>query len=260
MCDVGRADYRWMNRGDRVETPMVAGATAGGPASWDDALAHLAMLVTEASGPVVVLLGTRASCETIGWTLRLTGPETVAAMQVPVGDEAPLVGVPNLALRRERAANLHGAQLLGVDAPWERAVSAMAGAALVVIVDAELTDAEAAATAGAERVVHLTTVADPRLQHVALLLPICNVTEEQGVLVNRDGRAQRYLPVRTPPGMARPGWWVAANAWARRDATRSAPATAAEAFAALSAMGGLGYGDLGLTGRIIPGVGAGARE
>ena len=258
MCDVGRADYRWMNRGDRVEAPLMAGAggDAGAPATWDAVLHALATLVAEADGPVVVLLGTRVSCEAIGWLMRLLEP-TIAAMQLPTGDEAPLAGVPGLALRRERAANLHGARLLGADAAWTDAVAAIDGAALVVVVDADLTDDEAAATAGAARVVHLATVADPRLHHAALLLPIATVVEEQGVLVNRDGRAQRYLPVRTPPGMARPAWWVAAGAWARRDPSRSAPATAAEAFASLGAFGGLGYGDLGLTGRVVPGATAG---
>jgi NADH-quinone oxidoreductase subunit G len=257
ICDTGRADYRWMNRGDRLEAPMVAGTAAQGVPSWDAALEGFAAVVDEAAGRVVVLFGPRVSCETIGWTLRLTGPGTMAAMQVPVGPEAPLAGVPNLALRRERAANLHGARLLGADAAWADALAAMDGAALVVIVDAELEDAEAARTAGASRVVHLATVADRRLHHVALLLPVTNVAEEQGVFVNRDGRAQRYLPARMPPGMARPGWWVASQAWARRDPLRSAPATAAEAFAALPSLG-LAYGDLGLTGRTVPGVAAGA--
>jgi NADH-quinone oxidoreductase subunit G len=255
ICDTGRADYRWMNRGDRLEAPVVAGAEA---TSWDDALDATAALVDGAAGRIVVLFGTRASCETIGWTLRLVGDGATAAMQLPLGEEAPLAGVPNLALRRERAANLHGARLLGADADWGAAIAAIDGAALVVVVDAELTDDEAARTAGAASVVQLATVADRRLRHLSVLLPVANVAEEQGVFVNRDGRAQRYLPARTPPGLARPGWWVASQAWARRDASRSAPATAAEAFAALAPLGGLAYGDLGLTGRPVPGASVGA--
>lgn len=250
ICDTGRSDYRWMNRGDRVEQPVVAGVA--GTSEWDQAIDALADVVRDAGGPTVVLFGGRASCETIGWTLRLVGDSVMAAMQCPIGPEAPLSGIPGLALRRERAANLHGARALGVTATWDAAIAAMQGAALVVVVDAELSDADAAATAGAEKVVHLGTVRDPRLHHAAMLLPITTMAEEQGVYVNVDGRAQRYLPARTPAGMARPGWWIAASAWARLDVSRSAPATAAEAFAALPAMSGLGYGDLGLTGRPLP--------
>jgi NADH-quinone oxidoreductase subunit G len=82
------------------------------------------------------------------------------------------------------------------------------------------------------------------------------MAEEQGVYVNRDGRAQRYLPARTPPGMARPGWWVAAQAWSRVAEGRRAPDSAAEAFAALAPFDGLSYSALGLTGAVVSGSGA----
>jgi NADH-quinone oxidoreductase subunit G len=182
----------------------------------------------------------------------------VAAMRVALGSEAPLAAIPGLSLRRERAANLHGARLLGVDHDWSQAINALDGAGLAVVVDADLDDQEAAALAGATVVVHLATVADPRFRNAALLLPITSMAEEQGVYVNRDGRAQRYLPARTPPGMARPGWWVAAATWARLGADRTAPATAPEAFAALRAFDGLSYATLGLTGAVVVGATAGA--
>jgi predicted molibdopterin-dependent oxidoreductase YjgC len=108
--------------------------------------------------------------------------------------------------------------------------------------------------------VHLASVPDPRLHGADLVLPIATMAEEQGVYVNRDRRAQRYLPARSAPGMARSAWWVAAQGWARGAANRSAPATASEAFGALQPFAGLTYRDLGLTGRIVgtatAGVGA----
>ena len=55
-----------------------------------------------------------ASTESLGLVRRLVDRlEVTAAIQVPLGDEAPLAGIPNLALRRERAPNLAGAELLG---------------------------------------------------------------------------------------------------------------------------------------------------
>ena len=101
-------------------------------------------------------------------------------------------------------------------------------------------------------------MADTRFRTAALLLPITTMAEEQGVYVNRDGRAQRYLPARTPPGMARPGWWVAAAAWSRLGGDRTPPATAAEAFAALPAFDGLNYATLGLTGTVVASATSGA--
>ncbi len=258
MCDAGRADYRWMNRGDRCEAPLAIGDGRPVAHDWDDALTTFASLVGESDGPAVVLFGRRASSETIGWMLRLLdGRRTTAAIQVPEGPEAALAAVPNLALRRERSPNLHGARLLGADADWDAAIAALGGAALALVVDADLSDAEAAAMSGAARVVHLATVADPRLTTAALVLPVTTMAEEQGVYVNRDGRAQRYLPARTPPGMARPGWWVAASAWQRLGADRTVPATASEALGALPAFAGLDHDALGWHGRVLATAAAG---
>ena len=261
MCDTGRADYRWMNRGDRCEAPLAPGDGRPVAHDWDEAIDRLATLVAEADGPAVVLFGRRASSETIGWTLRLLeGLPVTAAIAVPEGPEAPLAAVPGLALRAERSANLHGARLLGADADWADALAALGGAALALVVDAELGDAEATALAGAARVVHFATVADPRFTTAALVLPVTTMAEEQGVYVNRDGRAQRFLPARTPPGMARPGWWVAAAAWARRAADRSAPATASEALGALAPFEGLDHDALGWHGRLLEGAAAGGKR
>ncbi|HET9134850.1 MAG TPA: 2Fe-2S iron-sulfur cluster-binding protein [Gemmatimonadales bacterium] len=248
ICDTGRADYRWMNRGDRVEVPM----GRDGALAWDDALATFAAEVEHAAS-IVVLTGGRASVEALGWLRELVGPAATAAMQVPMGDERPLAGVRNLALRRERAANLHGAELLGMAGDWDAAVAAAHGADLVIVVDVDLSDAEAARVASAGTVVHLATVADPRLG-AALVLPVTNVAEEQGVFVNRDGRAQRYLPARAPRGEAWPAWRVAAEAWRRGADDREAPATASEAFSRLAAFGGLTHRDLGFTGRVVAGA------
>jgi NADH-quinone oxidoreductase subunit G len=253
ICDTGRADYRWMNRGDRQEAVLVAQAGALGPAEWDEAIPRLAELVETTAGRTVVLFGRRASCETIGWTLRLLeGRDVVATIAVPRGAEAPLAGIPDLALRAERSPNLHGARALGAAAAWTAAMDAIPEADLVLVVDAELEDGEAAVVARAGRVVHLATVPDPRLGAPAAVLPITTMAEETGVFVNRDGRAQRFLPARTAPGMARAAWRVVAEAWALGASDRRAPSTAAEAFVALEAFGGLSHRDLGFGGRPVP--------
>jgi NADH-quinone oxidoreductase subunit G len=252
LCDTGRADYRWMNRGDRLEAPRVRDGATLRAVEWSSALERLAELVRDASGPVVVLLGGRLSVESLGWVQHLLGESgAVFAMKVPLGDEAPIGSIPNLALRRERAANLGGATMLGMDSPWDAAVAAAADADLVVVVGAELDDSEAASVASAAATVHLATVPDARLTNMVAELPITTMVEEQGVYVNRDGRAQRFLPARQAPGMAWPAWRVAAEAWALADADRSAPATASEAFGGLAAFAGMTHRDLGLSGRIV---------
>jgi NADH-quinone oxidoreductase subunit G len=252
MCDTGRADYRWMNRGDRVEAPLWSDAAGVHACDWDAALDRLSGLVAGANGSIVVLAGGRASCESIGWTLKLAGTaRRAAAMKVPLGDEAPIGAIPNLALRRERAANLDGGRLLGLSDEWPRAIAALEGAALAIVLDVELDDAEVAALQGAAQVIWFGSVPDARMRRVDLMLPITTLAEEQGVFVNRDQRAQRYLPAKSAPGMARPAWWIASQGWALGGEQRAAPSTASEAFAMLEPFAGITYRDLGLTGRTI---------
>lgn len=262
MCDEGREDYRWMNRGDRVEAPLLGRPGDLRAGNWDDAVGVLAATIRETAGSSVVLFGRRVSCETIGWTMRLfEGRAVTAAYRAPVyGEEAPLTGVPGLARRTERAPNRRGAELLGVRNGWQDSIDAAAIADLVIVVDAELDDDQAAAVAGAATVIHLATVPDPRLATASLVLPLTSMAEETGVYVNRDSRAQRYLPARTPAGMARPGWWIAASAWALLGADRTLPGTAAEAFAALPTFEGLTHRDLGFIGRVAAPVGSGGAQ
>ncbi|HEY4321232.1 MAG TPA: 2Fe-2S iron-sulfur cluster-binding protein [Gemmatimonadales bacterium] len=253
ICDTGRADYRWMNRGDRVEAPLQRIGDRLQACDWDIALDRFAALASEAGGATVVLAGGRASCEALGWTLRLVGETPrAAAMRVPIGQEAPIGKIPSLALRAERAANVAGAALLGVGSDWSAAIEAARTATLVIVLDATLTDDEANAVRGARHVVHLASLSESAHSHADLVLPVATMAEEQGVFVNRDHRAQRYLPARPAPGMARPAWWVASQAWQRSaPAERRAPATASEAFGALRPFAGLTYRDLGLTGRAV---------
>jgi NADH-quinone oxidoreductase subunit G len=256
MCDTGRADYRWMNRGDRVEVPLVRDGQRLVPSDWETALSRLAQLANAGKGRVVLLASGRASLESLAWVRRLVeGREVTAAIKVPEGGEAPLAGIPNLALRKERVPNLAGAQLAGYTASWRDALAKVEGAGLVIVVDADLDEPEATRLAAAGTVVALSSVDDDRLKGAALLLPVTTMAEENGTYINRDVRVQRFMEAKAAPGMARPAWWVASNAWAENGSGQRAPATAAEAFARLSevipALGGLTYADLGLTGRVL---------
>ncbi|MDX2192824.1 MAG: 2Fe-2S iron-sulfur cluster-binding protein [Gemmatimonadales bacterium] len=258
ICDHGRLDYRWMNRGDRVEVPRVLRDGRLVDAGWEVALPRLAALAGEGGGPVVLLASGRASVESLGLLRRLVGDRPVtAAVQVPLGEEAPLAGVPNLALRAERVPNAEGARRLGYVAPWDAAVDAAAGAALVILLDVAVDAALGARLSGLPGALVVLATAEPEaLRDAALVLPVTNLAEETGVFVNRDGRAQRYSQAKAAPGMARPAWWVAAEALALRGA--DAPGTAAQAFAdvatAWPAFGGLTHADLGHTGRVLPAV------
>ncbi len=262
MCDVGRADYRWMNRGDRIEAPLVRVGAKLVPTDWEQALARFALVVNGAKQAVILASG-RASTESLGFVRQLFGGAGVAAaIKVPLGDEAPLAGIPNLALRRQRVPNLAGATLAGYDGDWSQTVAAAGSADVVVVLDADLTDEEIATVSRARAVVGLGTVDDDRWSEWALILPTTTMVEENGTYLNRDSRMQRYFQAKPAPGMARPAWWIAAEAahLARADAVPTSAAAAFEALGGfLPALGGLTYGDLGHTGRVLTGAPAGAR-
>lgn len=258
MCDYGRMNYRWMNRGDRIEAPLVREGARHVATDWDTALARLEQLVRGSAGAAVILASGRASTESLGLVRRLLDRfEVTAAVQVPLGEEAPLAGIPDLALRRERAPNLAGAELLGYTPDWAAGVRAATDAALVVVLDAELTPEDEAALAGARgALVLLGTVLVEGLRNAELVLPVTNMAEENGTYLNRDRRLQRYQQAKSQPGMARPAWWVAGEVLAGSGPSPDAPATAAEAFALLGerwpAFAGLTHADLGYTGRVLP--------
>ena len=264
ICDTGRMDYRWMNRGDRLEAPLLRRDGRLHAADWPAAIARLTETIRSATGPVVLLASGRASTESLGFVRRLAAEAgtVTAAVKVPIGTEAPLAGVPNLALRRERVPNLDGARLTDCAGDWDTAIAAVKGAGLVLILDADLDPPEAAALADAGVVVLLGSVQHEWIETYAdLALPITPMAEENGTWVNRDHRVQRYAQARTSVGMSRPAWWVAAEGLAQLYPDRSWPDSSAKAFEALGdlvpALAGLRYTDLGWTGRVVTPAGAG---
>jgi NADH-quinone oxidoreductase subunit G len=250
ICDHGRAHYRWLNRGDRIEAPLVRQPGGGGghrAVDWDEALERARGILRGASGRAVALVSPGASTEALFLARRaLARFDWTGAFQLVIGDEAPLPGVPNLALRPERASNVTGAELLGYTRDYGAALEAAAGAAVVLVLD----DPSAVVRAAGE-VIYVGTVAPPTWEggEPAVVLPIANVAEEEGTFVNRDGRVQRYLQAKPAPGMARPAWWVLGEL----GESGERPTSAADAFdrlaAAVDAFDGLSHADLGLLGR-----------
>ena len=69
ICDYGRMSYRWMNRGDRVEAPLVRDGTRHVATDWDTALARLEQVIHGASGSAVILAsGRRVSPNPSAWS------------------------------------------------------------------------------------------------------------------------------------------------------------------------------------------------
>ena len=259
-CDHGRRHFRWMNRGDRIEAPLIAERGELVAVDWDHALSEAARLVAGAQGRAVALVSAGASNESLFLAKQLLDRfDLQGSFRVHrVDGEAPLHGVPNLALRSERAPNATGAALLGYTESFESAVHATRDAALVLILDDDLSGVSAALLEEAGNVVFVGTILPDAARGAKVVLPVANVSEEDGTFVSRDRRLQRYFQAKSAPGMARPAWWVLSEAL--RIAGRGEPlADAAEAFEMLarheSVFAGLSYGRLGMAGVVLDGAG-----
>ncbi len=252
ICDHGRMNYRWMNRGDRIEAPLVHRGDRGElhATDWEEALERVATLVRGAGRRAVALVSPRASVEALFLARELfRDREWTGAFQVVMGEEAPLAGVPGLALRAERAPNARGAELLGYGRDYAAALAAAEHAAVVLVLDEPDIPVR---TAGV--LIYAGTVLPERAREAQVVLPIANVAEEDGTFVNRDGRVQRYAQAKPAPGMARPAWWVFAELGAALGgATGNGVDSAADAFARaaehVAALRGMDYDQLGFAGK-----------
>ena len=254
ICDHGRMSYRWMNRGDRIEAPLVKQDGALRAVDWDEALDRTRQLLRGAAGKAVAVVSPKASTEALFLARRaLAGFDWTGAFQVTMGEEAPLAGVPNLALRAARAPNVAGAELLGYTNGVRPALAAAESAAVVLVLDEPDLPVQ---TAGA--LIYLGTVLAESARGAQVVLPIATTPEEEGTFVNRDLRVQRDFQAKSAPGMTRPAWWVLGELLDAHPSQR--PGSAAETFdlvaGAVEGFAGLSYATLGLTGKRI-GQGAG---
>ncbi|MEO8201504.1 MAG: 2Fe-2S iron-sulfur cluster-binding protein [Gemmatimonadota bacterium] len=255
MCDVGRMDYRWMNRGDRIEAPLIKDGPRHQAVDWDAAVARLAQLL-KGGGSAVLLANGSSSTEDLGLIKQmLNGHQLTAAVHVPMGDEHPLPGVPNLALRPERAANVAGARLLGYSTDFAAGLAAVDKASVVVLLNLELPEADTTRLAQHPGLVIIGTVTSEIERFAQVVLPTTNMAEENGTFINRDLRVQRYNQAKSASGMARPAWWVAAEVISVLQSGYESPASVEEAFDSVAqtvpAMGGVRFAELGLTGRTM---------
>jgi NADH-quinone oxidoreductase subunit G len=205
MCDYGRLNYRWMNEGARAEAPMVRRGASLEVTEWEPALEEAASLLAGRS--VHVLASPMLSNEALFLLSRLIdrngGRGTFTVEQ---GEEAPLEGVDDLALRADRAANVFGAERLG----FTRSSNPLSGFAkgdMLVIADHDLAGMEDAVRAATDVIVIGTRVPEAAA-HAAVVLPITNFAEEEGTVTNIRGRVQRFLQAKAGPGFARPSWYV----------------------------------------------------
>jgi NADH-quinone oxidoreductase subunit G len=259
MCDYGRLNYGWINRVDRIEAPLVrdeAGRLQ--PASWSEALTGLADALAGHSGGARAVVSPFMANEDLGALRRvmdaLGGGDGI--FRVERGEEVVLPGYPSLALREDRAANVAGAELLGFTraggAEGTGGLEAAAGEdGLLFVLGDTLADAAEDFGTAASLFVYVGHHLGPAARNARFVLPATTFAEMEGSFTNVNRRVQRFWPALRAPGMARPAWQILGVLLAGIGDGR-APATAAEAFAALAAarpeFGALSWAELGTEG------------
>jgi NADH-quinone oxidoreductase subunit G len=206
MCDYGRMNYRWVNRQDRAETPMVRANGVLAAAEWETAVRAAATII--GNKPLHVIASPMLSNETLFLLSELIDHNGGRGVfRVATGEEAPLPGVKDLALRRDRAANVNGAELLGLSRT-ENVLDGYADGDVIVIADDDLDGIVTDKVAGSPNVIVIGTSVPKGFTNFAAVLPITNFAEEEGTFTNLRGRVQRFTQAKVAPGLARPSWLV----------------------------------------------------
>ncbi|MFL5541368.1 MAG: molybdopterin-dependent oxidoreductase [Longimicrobiaceae bacterium] len=258
MCDYGRLNYEWINRGGRIEAPLVRGDDGALAAvSWSDALTRLAAALKGASGGSTAVVSPFMANEDLGLLRRVmdaTGGGS-GVYRCPTGEEVVLPGFPTLALRTDRAANPAGAELFGFTrtggADGLGGLESLADGGVLWVLGDELSDAPADFGAGASVFVYVGHFLSPAARNAHFVLPATTFAEMEGTFTNVQRRVQRFWPALQAPGMARPAWQILGVLLAGI-ADAPAIATASDAFASLSGMGGLSWSELGQQGAPLP--------
>lgn len=253
LCETGRLGYRAFNRRDRADQPLQRQGHTLQIAEWDSAIASAARAAGRQR--LLILASPNLSNEALFLLERLqqvVPGERV--FRVARGNECALPGVPDLALRAERAANATAARLLGFR-EVDRLDDVMRRGDALLVVDDDLSGVDPSVLDRAEQIIFVGTSLPDILQaRVEVVLPATNIAEEEGTLTNLRGRVQRFMQVKAAPGVARPTWYVLADLLA---ATGSAASfyLPSDVFASLAethaAFAGLNYEMLGLQGATL---------
>jgi NADH-quinone oxidoreductase subunit G len=262
MCDHGRLNYRWMNRQDRVERPLVRHGATLHSTDWELALGEAARVLS--GKKAFVLASPMLSNETLFLLSDLIKRTNGAgAFRVQQGEEAPLPGVEDLARRADLAANVRGAELFGFTRS-NTPLSGLGAGDVLVVADEELAGLDAPDVAKAGAIIVIGTTLPSWARHAAnVVLPIANFLEEEGTFTNLRGRVQRFMQAKAAPGYARPSWYVLSDLLTELGGgTKYNHSLAADVFKTVASarpeFAGMSYDTLGLRGAPVAGATAGA--
>ena len=260
LSDLCRMDYEWMNRGDRIEAPLHRSDGGSKVLGWKDALQSILKAAERSEGQVKAVASARASNEDLAAFKRLVkglGGGEIVYRSPRIEKDIPLKGFPQLAVRRDRAPNTTGANVMGMTRVGDDSATGgledIAGHdGIVLVLGDALEDQPAAFGANAKLYVYVGQHESPATATAHFVLPATTKAESEGTFTNYEGRVQRFWRALDPPGMARPPWLIL-GALAAELGCGEAVRSAAESFAAMNvdAFAGITYADIGDRGTVI---------
>jgi len=221
MCDTGRLNYRWVNRGDRLteilkaeqasRLPGQAGRLSYSKTTWTAALNEIADTLKKTSaGSVAIIASARQTNEEL-WLLGKLKSKLDA-----ISDSVPRVGEGDqLLVNADKNPNSAGARVTGIAAsPMGSNLPRIAdgirngGIKTLIVFGEDLTKQGI----GADLLSRLETlivsdILPNRTTELAhYLLPGCAHAEKRGTFTNSKGRVQKFMKAVEPRGAARPQW------------------------------------------------------
>ena len=217
ICDYGRSRYEWLNRGDRLEAPVLHADGRNTAMGWSAALEALKARVDAlGQSSVKAVVSPFWSNEDLGAVTRLVqalGGGEVVFRSPRAAREIPLPGYEGLARRVGLAPNERGAELLGCERIGDEAGKGgldnlVDHDGVVLVLGDALDDQPEGFAAKAALVLYLGSYTSSALASADFQLPVTTFAEQEGTFTNHAGRVQRFWPALTGPGAARPAWLV----------------------------------------------------
>lgn len=261
MCDHGRRDYDWINKGDRLEAPLVRDGGQTKAMGWKEALGLLLEKMDGGAGVKAVAspFSSNEDLASLGALVESLGGGDIVYRSAKAEDEVVLKGFPSLARRKDLAPNGKGADLMGMSrVGGADATGGLEGVAghdgIVFVLGDALDDQSGDFGKDASLFVYLGTHGGPAVDNAHFVLPVTTFAEQEGTFTNYEGRVQRFWPALDGPGAARPAWLILSAMVAERTETET-PRKAEAAFAGLAvrndAFAGLSYDDIGTRGAVV---------
>lgn len=220
MCDAGRFGFEYVNRDDRLKTPLVRQGDHLVPVSWDEALRRCAETlqgIRQAQGPLAFAgIGSTKSTNEELFLFRKLVQEVLGSPHLdvpppPEGDE------DHFLIRKDKAPNARGvddfqcrpgAGGLDIQGIREGVASGALKALYVVQEDLAAHDGWREALSQLECLVvqdiFLTETA--KLAHI--VLPGVSFAEKEGTFTNYRRRVQRLHRALKPFGLSKPDWEI----------------------------------------------------